>query len=804
MITDNGSSQGPISTKLDPRVGPRAALPSPASNRPTPPASGLNGWAVLHGIRRWWKIALPLGVVLSAIGGFAGWTLMVPQYSAAAYVQLSSDNERLVFETADSGSQGPTGFKMFKNTQQQIILTPFVLNAALRDQKISALPEISSNPSPIAWLQETIKVSFPADGEIMRVSLEAPSGDSCVKIVNAVVNAYMSEVVDDDRNERLKRLDNLERVAAEAEAKVRSKRTEFKGLASALGTGDTDSLTVAQQSALTQYGFMQEKLSTIQFELLQAEGELRIAQEVMQKLAANQEANQAADADALANQEPTEKPLNEFDLSLVERPAQIIRLEDEILGMKTRMSSNSSSLGSGHPSVRRMATELKMKEEQLERYVADFERTARARYDQGLPVNQANGVQINRAGANALLNPRFDMIEMAAKIDALKFQEKILIDKVEQLSNDTRQLGKSSIDVELMKSEITGLEEVLRQVSEEIQRTSVELKTSSRVKLLSAADTATAPDPKKQIALTLFLALAGLVLPTAVTLAWDLSRSKVSDASAVNSVLSLPTLGTIPFVTSDPLNATANGKMGRREVREKINLKESIDAVVAMILHRAHEENKQVFMVTSAVAGEGKSTTVCQLATSVARTGKKVLLIDMDLRRPSIHRYLKLSRFPGVAELLHAEEELSAVVQSSGTRNLDVISAGRRECLIQERQMAGALEQVMATLRQHYDLVLIDACPVLPIVDARIVGKHSDGVILTLLRDVSRLPLAAQACQMLKSYGVSVLGAVVIGTRASGYSPYYYAEDRQAGDAYVHPSETPRLSSKQTRRSSDV
>ena len=101
----------------------------------------------------------------------------------------------------------------------------------------------------------------------MQVSIETDSSTACVDIVNAVVTAYMDEVVVTERNERLHRLDNLERVHTQAEGKVRNKRAELKSLASALGTGDSESLTVAQQTSLQQYGLLQEKLSNIQFDL---------------------------------------------------------------------------------------------------------------------------------------------------------------------------------------------------------------------------------------------------------------------------------------------------------------------------------------------------------------------------------------------------------------------------------------------------------------------------------------------------------------------------------------------------------
>ncbi len=88
----------------------------------------------------------------------------------------------------------------------------------------------------------------------------------------------MKEVVVEERNQKLNRLNNLEQVYSDAEGKVRNKQGELKSLAAALGTSDTESLTVAQQTALQQFGKMQENLSSVQFDLMQAEGELNLAQ----------------------------------------------------------------------------------------------------------------------------------------------------------------------------------------------------------------------------------------------------------------------------------------------------------------------------------------------------------------------------------------------------------------------------------------------------------------------------------------------------------------------------------------------
>ncbi len=126
---------------------------------------------------------------------------------------------------------GKSDFKLYKNTQQQMLKIPFVINSAMRSGELASLPEIAEQMDPMGWIRDNMKVSFPADGEVMQVSIEAKNPNSAVKIVNAVVNAYMDEVVLNERNERLQRRDNLERVYSEAEGKVRSKRAELKSLA---------------------------------------------------------------------------------------------------------------------------------------------------------------------------------------------------------------------------------------------------------------------------------------------------------------------------------------------------------------------------------------------------------------------------------------------------------------------------------------------------------------------------------------------------------------------------------------------
>ncbi len=602
-----------------------------------------------------------------------------------------------------------------------------------------------------------MKVSFPADGEVMQVSIEAKNPNSAVKIVNAVVNAYMDEVVLNERNERLQRRDNLERVYSEAEGKVRSKRAELKSLASALGTSDSDSLTVAQQNALQQFGLMQEKLSEVQFRLMQAEGEYSVAKDTVSRRQAE-----------LANGESNGESSNlEF-----EKPAEILKLEGEIDALQTRLDVRSQQLGPQHPSVKTLATELRSKQQQVVSRLNSAKKLFAEKVKSLAQAPRPTGKPGERF-------PEIDLIGMASKVEVYKNQEKILRAQVDKLSEETRQLGRSSIDVELMRSEIAGLEEVLQRVGQEIERTSIELKTSSRIKLLSSAETATPPDPKKRLLRAGALGLFGFLLAFAIALGWDMSRQRVDNPDALSGGLSLSCLGTVPLVASNPLH-TATSKD-----RRAIGMDEAIRSITTLLTHRAQLEGHQVFLITSAAAGEGKSTLSCQIARSLAEYGKRVALVDFDLRSPKIFEYLQLANGPGVTEVLEGSVSLTAAMQQIPGSTLDVLTAGGCKVLLQRRVSSGSIDKLFAQLREHYDMVIVDSPPVLPVADSRILSKFVDRVILSLMRDVSRLPLVTEACAALRPFGTPIIGCITIGTARSSYKYGYGYGDGQNSESLL-------------------
>ncbi len=190
-------------------------------------------------------------------------------------------------------------------------------------------------------------------------------------------------------------------------------------------------------------------------------------------------------------------------------------------------------------------------------------------------------------------------------------------------------------------------------------------------------------------------------------------------------------------------------------------------------------------MITSPNPGEGKTTTACNLAIAFAQTGKKVLLIDGDLRKPNVHNLFNIEMKPGLAELLFRLGAHERAVQTSVIKNLDVLCAGtispNPSEILGSREMTALVEQV----KREYDIVLIDASPVLAATDASVVSTIVDAVVMVTSAGTTSMSDIERAVEMLESVGGKLLGFVLnnldlqkaygISYARKGYGYYGYA-----------------------------
>ena len=191
---------------------------------------------------------------------------------------------------------------------------------------------------------------------------------------------------------------------------------------------------------------------------------------------------------------------------------------------------------------------------------------------------------------------------------------------------------------------------------------------------------------------------------------------------------------------------------------------ESIDAIRTRLLHEADVRATRVVMVTSATVGEGKTTLASALASSLARAGRKTLLLDGDLRRPTVHELFEIPMQPGFSEVLLGEIEVAEAAVESPQENLYLLPAGQWDREVLLALSRDGLEGVFEKLAEEFDFIVVDSHPVLAATDALLIGRQADAVLLAVQREVSQMPRVYAAHQQLTALGIRVLGAVVNGT----------------------------------------
>lgn len=186
------------------------------------------------------------------------------------------------------------------------------------------------------------------------------------------------------------------------------------------------------------------------------------------------------------------------------------------------------------------------------------------------------------------------------------------------------------------------------------------------------------------------------------------------------------------------------------------------------------DDSIHVIMVTSATPGEGKSTTIANLAVVYAQSDRNVVLIDADMRRPTAHHTFSVSNRRGLSTVLSRQCEIEDVLQATDIPNLSVIASGpippNPSEMLASKRMSTFLEQ----LRGQYDVILIDTPPTLAVTDAQIVSTKCDGTLLVLESGKVKRDMVIKAKQQLAQVNSRILGAVLNNVKQKNGDGYYY------------------------------
>lgn len=705
----------------------------------TAPQGPSNLDVYIHALRRTWLWCLMAGGVLAIAAGIAVYQLAPVKYTATAEVRASTIAPRLLTATNTSVSQQEK-YETFISNMQQGLQSRTTLNAALNDKRVKDNPIVKSEPDQEDWLAKKLRIANPKNSEVLLVSVTVTEPQLAADLANAVVEAYMADVVTKEDKVKRDNLTKLEAIQLELKETEETKRATISQLATSLGTIDGKALSLEQEIRLSQAQQVKTELAKTKIERLRAAADVAVLELRLKDM-------EKADFTP---------PADEVEIKVMADPIGRMLMDDiAALDMGTKQANALTQQG-GNPNMAAGATLGRGR--QMVQELSD--RLEHVRDNMRLQWR-----------AERLQEMRTEILTKSALVTSLQDLEKSLTADASLYDQQFKSFGSMAYKVQFQNEELERVSALADNIAREIEIARIELDSQPRVTSLDAIPPRSANRPGKATLagmagfLSFFLPGLGLML-------LDVRSQRVNSVHEVTDRLGLPVFGSVPMLPARVSRGVDSAsKRGRRW---QAVLSEAVSGIRANLLRIS---DVRCVMVTSAIGGEGKTTVATQLAMSLARIGKRTALVDFDLPRPAINTVFDVPLEPGICDVLRCDYSIADVGHEVSLPNLTIISSGIADAASARYMNSGRIAEVLDELREQFDYVIVDGSPLIPVADARVVSRYVDGAICCVLRDVSRLKLIRQAVDLLATFNVRLLGTVVTGQQDTYY--YAYEGDRE-------------------------
>jgi capsular exopolysaccharide synthesis family protein len=766
MASQPGRALRPIVEVAPPRASILATASRPLAIQPSvaasPASTEITPLRMFQAFRRCWTWAVGLGMAAAAIAfPVAYFTLPTAKYTAAAQLRVMSHAPVVAFPTAETQEQAGDDYNRYQKTQIALLTSRMVLSSALQKPDVGQLKTLRGLDDPVPWLRDHLDVSFTSDSEILYVGLKGDYPEELAKLVNAVTEAYMEEVVNFELSRRTERYDMLTELNKRKLKNLKSQRERVRNLAESLGSNNPQALVLMQQLKAENQSVLDKELLGIRSEKRRTEAELSSRLRLVETVAQNSPPPaDDAQVEELLDREPGIAAL-----------LQQLADAEHALSQHTAHLSKTARNPAADPAINQLKGEVRLLRNELKE---------RRRALRPTVIKKLQGMGDERAqDPVTILRRRLQVLEdLENRIEAER----------KQLDMQAKTDNTRNLDLQTANDDIEQGQNAANRMGAEIQSLEIELQAPRRVQVIDKAVIPTTNNWLRR-ASSIALATLGAFLAAAFAMTfWELQSQKLSSATEIAGGLGLNLIATLPIIPVRPRRRGSERTRSQELVLERV-MYESVDVTRTMLLNATSGQTARVVTITSAISGEGKTSLSCHLATSLARSGHKTLLIDADLRNPSINRLFDQPLDPGLSDLLRGELPLHEAIVSSSLADLDLLPAGTFDTQAMRSLAQGSIVPILALLRERYDCLIIDTAPVLPITDTLLIAPHTDAVILAVLTDVSQAHKVTEAHRRLITIGATVLGAVFTGDRANAYERsyrYYNQHETLDDDALAH------------------
>ncbi|HUR08095.1 MAG TPA: polysaccharide biosynthesis tyrosine autokinase [Nonomuraea sp.] len=692
--------------------------------------------------RRWTTVAC---CVMGLVGGFVYLWQATPIYESKSKIYIEQNTPPLA-----TGLYAPQAISNmsyydgspFLYSQAELIRSHDILSRAVEKSSLGNLESVRGTSNPVGRVKSMLKAMPDEKSGTLSVSAQSTVSKDAAVVVNSAVEAYIDHVNAKKRSSAAEVLQILRSEKEKQEKELKDLNEKVLAFHREHKTLSFDSNQNAVAPRLTQ---LSEALSKAKLDATNA----RIAVETLNAAAgdsvtihrliagdkefAGQGGVGGAAVGLLAEQEKVSAELLTLRAATGPKHPKVVQLENKLAGLEWQIRE--SGAGQKHDDlvdIYRQAVDQRLKA------AGDTEARLQAEYD----AERETAVNLNALGV-----------------------------EYGQYQTQVKRIG-------------TQLDTIDARIKELNVNDNTDAISATILEPAAVASAPVSPNRPRTVGVSLLLGLmfgAGL----AVLLEWMDERMHSSDEIA--SVVNAPLVGLIPHV-----DAKASSSPAREvDLHPKSNTAEAFRTVRTAIHFGAPKEGSKVVHITSPSPGDGKSLVSANLAIAFAQTGKRVVLIDADCRRPSQHRLFGVSKDVGLSSVLLGQARLKEAIHATPVPNLHLMPSGPIPTNPAELLNSAAFTKLLQTLAKVCDHVVVDSPPIMPVTDSRIIAARCDFTLLVLRAEKSTRRVAQHAAEALRSVSAKLLGIVVndIPRNRDGYGYYGKYGYPYHGYGYGHETE---------------
>ena len=410
-----------------------------------------------------------------------------------------------------------------------------------------------------------------------------------------------------------------------------------------------------------------------------------------------------------------------------------------------------TKFGPGYPRVKELAQQIAAEQTELDREIDNTRRKIQSDYAASVQVEDALNARYKQKQQEA-----FQLNDSAARYSILR-----------QNAESARDLY-NAIEYKLRES---GIEETLK---------------SAKIRVIEPAVLADRPVYPRKGRMLLYGLLLSLFSACGIAYLLNFLDDSFHLPEVVEPLTGLPVLVTVPHIEGLSVAGAPRSGLSPRlvSVLQPMSLPtEAFRALRSSVLLSRADGSIAVQLVTSGSQSEGKSMTASNYAVTLAQQGHRVLLVDADLRRGTIHNYFGVARSPGLSQLLSSQQRTADIVSHvADVQGLDLLPIGVVPPNPSELLNSHRFDDLLREWRQSYDFIIIDSAPLLPVADSYGIASKADLVVLVVRIEQTRTRSLQRTAEILARLKASVVGVVVNDTtaRSAGYRYHYYGDYKYA------------------------